>query len=404
MKRAAGVVLSLFLLAASSAHARALRTQADDAPAVEPAPGQLAPSARPSDDIGTGVFYALPGDAAVASFRAHAQNIGVIAPQSFSLDAHGLLRGTLPAGLAAIARQQGVVIMPLVINAGFSRWGAERLLRSPSARDQAIGALVDQARALEVAGWQIDFEGMHSIDRAAFSRFVADAAAALHRHGKLLSVAVAARTDDDPSSDNFRTFSGVYDYTALAHSADFLSIMAYPESDARHPGPLASYPWVEQVVQHVLQEAPGDKISLGLPTYQSDWMERRTRVSVRERIRGKIRHVYHFVYRLLHHNGPVTVAPDDLQWDPVLKASYRITGSGHSLHITWVEDQRSFDAKLHLVAQYHLRGYSVWRIGLESPGIWNQLPAAARNLTPVPPPVISAPALALPALDVTDQP
>src|SRR5690348_13936130 len=207
MKRAAGVLLSLFLLATSAAYAGGVQTDA-----AEPAPGQLAPSA---EAIGTGVFYALPGDAAVASFRAHAPNISVIAPQSYSLDALGRLRGSMPAGLAGIAHDQNVRVMPLVINAGFSRRNAERLLRSASARDRAIGAMVDQARDLHFSGWQIDFEGMTSTDRANFTRFVSEAAAALHRHGKILSVAVAARTNDDTTSDNYRGFSGVYDYAAL---------------------------------------------------------------------------------------------------------------------------------------------------------------------------------------------
>lgn len=198
MKCAAGVLLSLLLFAAAGAHAT---PRQDAASAAEPAPGQLAPDPAA---IGTGVFYALPGDAAVASFRAHAQNIGVIAPQSFSLDAYGLLRGSLPAGLSGIAHDQNVAIMPLVINAGFSRSNAERLLRSASARDRAIGALVDQARDLNLSGWQIDFEGMHSLDRANFSRFIAEAAAALHRHGKILSVAVAARTNDTGGREGAR--------------------------------------------------------------------------------------------------------------------------------------------------------------------------------------------------------
>jgi len=209
-----------------------------------------------------------------------------------------------------------------------------------------------------------------------------------------LSVAVAARTSDDPHNESFRTFSGVYDYAALARSADFLSVMAYPESDAHHPGPLASYPWVEQVVRHVLLQVPADKISLGLPTYQSDWVERRVRISIRRRIEGKIRRVFRYIYRLFHHNGPVTVDSDNLKWDPVLKASYRIEGRGHSRHITWVEDERSFAAKLQLVVRYHLRGYSVWRIGLEDPHIWAELPlTGVEQAAAASAPLISVPRL-----------
>ena len=355
----------------------ALHAQAPDAP----------PPPLTAAEIGSALFYTVPGTAADLSFTQHSDRIGTLAPQSFSLDRNGTLKGSVPADLLAEAEAQKVAVMPLVINAGFSRLNGERMLRSPRARDRAIGALVSTAREQGFSGWQIDFENLPSSQRAAFSRFVAETAEALHRQGKQLSVAVAARTADLPDSDNYRTFSGVYDYAALGASADFLSVMAYPESDSRHPGPLASYPWVERVVQHVLEQVPPDKISLGLPTYQTDWMERRVRISFRRRVAGHLKRVFEYVYRLFHRNGPV-VHDDDtpLEWDAPMQSSYRITGSGHKRQVTWVEDERSFVAKLHLVTQYHLRGFSVWRIGLEDPHIWPELPVAVRT------PAIAAPA------------
>ncbi len=328
-----------------------------------------------ASEFGQALFYAVPGSSSETSFQAHAGSIGIIAPQSFALDRHGVLKGSLPGDLATTARDHSVEIMPLVINADFSKSGAAALLRSAGARDRAVGALVDTARDLDLAGWQIDFENLPSSQRVAFSRFVGEVARALHRHGKLLSVAVGARTSDDPTTYTYRTFAGVCDYSALGASADFLSVMAYPEGDNSHPGPLASSPWVERVIQHVLLQVPADKVSLGLPTYQTDWSERRVRVSVRAKIEGKIKHVFHFIYRLIHHNGAVSYPSDEpLQWDPVLESSYRVEGEGHHRHITWIEDERSFAAKLRLVAQYHLHGFSVWRIGLEDPHIWSILP------------------------------
>lgn len=323
------------------------------------------------------LFYAMPGAPAVNSFAAHAADVGIFAPQSFSLDRFGVLRGSVPPDLDAIARGNGVPIMPLVINAGFSRYGAERLLRSAAARDRAIGALLSAARTQNFIGWQLDFENLPSSQRYAFSRFVAELARTLHDHGKQLSVAVAARTSEDPGSYTWRTFSGVYDYAALARNADFLSVMAYPESDGTHPGPLASTPWVEQVINHVLLFVPPEKFSLGVPTYQTDWMERRVRVRLRERIGRRIRHIYRVIYRIFHRSGPVSPY-DDLTWDPTLEAAYRITGSGHHRQVTWVADARSFQAKLRLIVAYHLRGFSVWRLGLEDPRMWNALPAIER--------------------------
>ena len=39
----------------------------------------------------------------------------------------------------------------------------------------------------------------------------------------------------------------------------------------------------------------------------------------------------------------------------------------------WMEDSRAFLAKLGLVTNYHLRGYSVWVLGSEDPATWRAL-------------------------------
>ncbi|MGH9540488.1 MAG: glycosyl hydrolase family 18 protein, partial [Terriglobales bacterium] len=328
------------------------------------------------------VFYATDDDSGVASFRAHADEVSLLAPQCFSLDRYGQLHGSLPAELMAVARAHRVPVMPLVINEGFSRRQAHDFLHDVEARDRAVGALLQTARDNGLAGYQIDFEGLSSTDRDAFSRFIAELGAGLHRHGKILSVAVAARTSEDVTG-SFKTYSGVYDYARLAGAADFLSVMAYPEHSGSDPGPLASYPWVEQVIQHELQSIPPDKFSLGVPTYATDWTERRVRISIWRRIGRRLRRFFHWTYHLFGRTQPAADVAnhDDLHWDPRLKSSYRAYGSGRHYHVVWVEDARSFAAKLGLARKYHLRGFSVWRLGLEDPAIWARLPAPAAPAT-----------------------
>lgn len=336
-------------------------------------------------NIGQALFYSVPGDRSLDSFRAHASRIAIIAPQAFALDSGGTLHGGLPSGIVTVAAANSVGVVPLVINADFSRSGATHLLQSAAARDRAVGQLVDTARQLHLAGWQIDFEDLSATERDDFTRFVAEVARGLHHAGLQLSVAVAARTSER-HTDTWDTFSGVYDYAGLADSADFLSVMAYPEHDGSHPGPLASYPWVKQVVEHVLLFVPPDKLSLGLPTYQTDWGKRRVKVSIIRRVGRRIRHIIRWVLRMESHNGPADHGDYTLRWDPVLKSSYRLYWRRRQRHVVWIEDERSFAAKLQLVSDYHLRGFSVWRIGLEDPHIWTELPRADRLAKALPAP------------------
>jgi spore germination protein YaaH len=321
------------------------------------------------------VFYTADDSKGIASFRAHASKVGIVAPQCYSLDRWGWLHGAPPQDLMDIAREHHVPVMPLVINRGFSRWQAHDLLYDRAARDRALGQLITHARANGYIGYQIDFEGLWWTDHDAFDRFIAGLAAGLHRHGYILSVAVAARTSD-AHNDNFYGYSGVYDYRSLARSADFLSVMAYPEHNGDDPGPLAGYPWVKKVIRYELQFIPADKFSLGVPTYQTDWTRRWQRVSWLKRVGQELRRFFYWTYHMLAFDGQANAA-GPLRWDPVLKSSYRVYGQGVHRHVTWVEDARSFAAKLQLIRQFHLRGFSVWRLGLEDPRIWKILPATA---------------------------
>lgn len=382
---AAAVLMLAVSAAAQTVNPPPSAAQATAAPApsatVPAAPTPFRPpvfaaaAAAPPPQLLASVFYNAGDSKGIESFREYAAKVGIVAPQCYSLDRWGWLHGAPTPALMAIARAHGVPVMPLIINKDFSRWQAHDLLYDREARDRALGQMITHARANGFIGYQIDFEGMRYTDRAAFSRFIGELARGLHRHGLILSVAVAARTG--PARDHsFDGYSGVYDYRRLAQAADFLSVMAYPEYNGNNPGPLAGYPWVQQVVQYELRFIPPEKFSLGIPTYQTDWTRRRYRVSWLRRVGRELRRFYYWTYHLFASDGQANT-DGPLRWDPVLKASYRVYGHGADRHVTWVADARSFAAKLQLIRQYHLRGFSVWRLGLEDPHMWRLLPATA---------------------------
>src|SRR5581483_10959725 len=58
------------------------------------------------------------------------------------------------------------------------------------------------------------------------------------------------------------------------------------------------------------------------------------------------------------------------QWDERDKAAYAFWSNAGVYEHLWIEDARAFQAKLALVHEHHLRGYSVWVLGLEDPAVW----------------------------------
>jgi spore germination protein YaaH len=186
------------------------------------------------------LFYYRDGDLAKASFLAHPSSIDVFAPQVYAFADDGTLTGTLDPDLIAFAKKNKIKIMPLVTNDDFSPAITKAILTDPTKEATAISALIAEAKDRGYWGWHIDFEQMPAEDKDAFSAFVAKAAAALHASGLTLSVAVIAKVSDNPADYKgalWENLIGAYDYSALAASADFISVMAY--DDPASTGPIA---------------------------------------------------------------------------------------------------------------------------------------------------------------------
>ena len=234
----------------------------------------LACAAAPRPELTT-ILYLVNRPAAIASFQANWRGVSIIAPQCFSMDAQGFIAGEVPPAVAQTAREHGIALMPLVVNRGFNQPLMHTVLDSPELRARAIRYLLYYALRDGYIGFQFDYENIKYFYRDRFSQFFHEAAAAFHRHGRLLSAAVVGTYADDPNAESpggYTDWSGVYDYSRLGRDADFLSIMAYPQHAAfSGPGPLAGLPWVRKIVDYTRSRMPARKISLGVPLYGYHW-------------------------------------------------------------------------------------------------------------------------------------
>ena len=194
----------------------------------------------------TTLMYLVNNPASIASFRAHAARISIVAPQTFSMDAQGFILGEVPAQVMQIAAEHHVAVTPLVTNRGFNQPLMHTVLDSPAARARAIRYLVYYALRDGYLGFQFDYENIHYTYRDKFTVFFREAAREFHRHHLQLSAAVVGRlnnTRNSRSPGGYDNWSGIYDYTAMAKVADFISVMAYAEHGATaDPGPVAGYP------------------------------------------------------------------------------------------------------------------------------------------------------------------
>ena len=314
------------------------------------------------------LFYYVDREDSYRSFVAHVDEITVLGPQVYTVDSLGLVYGSLDRRVLALAKARGVKVMPLVVNEGFNQPALRRLLADTAARSRAIASLVELCRRNAYWGIQFDIENINIQDRDRFTSWFSDAARALHAAGFTISAAIVHETDDLPGPTGYHRFLAdswrTFDLAALGRAADFLSVMSYDQHTRRTPpGPVAGMPWVRSVIDHFLRYVPAEKLSLGIPLYGDYW-------SVRpdpgpDRVRTAANSVsWTWGSGLVERNGAT------VKWDDVQQVPYASFDVGGTFEWVFLENARSFNAKLALMREKKLRGFSAWVLGPEDPEIW----------------------------------
>lgn len=309
------------------------------------------------------------GTIAIADLKAHANKINILSSQAYHINERGVLYGSVNPQMTPIAEQNHVKLMPLIGNTDFDRKIVHAFLNDKAAQDRAIQSILALCQKQHYYGVQIDFEGMSFEDKDAFTRFYQQTAYVLHQHGFKISIAlIPILTDEVPANDYLKSryegWSGVYDYTALGQSSDFVTLMTYDQHGSiSTPGPMSGLHWNEVIIQYALKHIPADKISLGLPWHSGYWYTGKIEGNSFGSISTTL--TYPELTRLMKDNNV------HLQWNDEDKINYAIFRHHYLYEYLFVEDKASYAEKLKLVQKYHLRGVSNWCLGEEDPGVWN---------------------------------
>jgi spore germination protein YaaH len=233
--------------------------------------------------------------------------------------------------------------------------------------------MADECRAHRYWGWQFDIENVHIDDRDLLTRWYGEAARALRAAGCTISIAVVHRPTElaGPLSYHrflFDSWRAAYDLAALARLGDFITIMTYSQHTRRTtPGPQAGLPWMRSVVDYVLKSVPAEKLSLGIPTQGLHFFTREDN-ALPERARSWAETVsWKWGFGLAERYGA------RLMWDSTQAVTYGSFENGGTFEWLFLEDERSFRAKLAFAREKKLRGFSVWVLGPEDARIWEAL-------------------------------
>ncbi|HEX6135238.1 MAG TPA: glycosyl hydrolase family 18 protein [Longimicrobiales bacterium] len=322
------------------------------------------------------LFYYVDQEPSWNSLVRNIERIDVIAPSAYFVDEDGIVWGGVDPRVLELARRHDVRVVPLLVNRGFDQAELHELLVDDAARRRVIDALVELCRRRGYDGIQIDFENLSIHDRDAFTRFYREAAEALHGAGFRISIAVVHRPDELAGATAYQewlmdSWRGGYDLAALAAAGDFISVMTYSQHTRRTPpGPQASVPWMEDVIAYFLEFVPPQKLSLGIATGSQHWY-----TSYEERITPELARSYSAQLSHAWALGMIQRNGGELHWSDRHQVTYSFFPVGGTFEWIFLEDARSFRARLALVEKHELRGFSVWVLGPEDPEIWEALPA-----------------------------
>ena len=321
------------------------------------------------------LFYYVDNEASYTSLVRHVDQITVLGPQVYTVDSLGIVWGGLDPRVLALAKRHNVKVMPLVVNEGFHGPSLRRLLADTAARSRATRTMVQLCRDNGYWGIQFDIENINLQDKHLFTAWYRETAEALRVARCAISIAVVHRPEEFAGPTGYHRFlyeswREAYDLAALAKAGDFISLMSYAQHTRRTPpGPQAGLPWMREVVDHFLKFMPPEKLSLGIPLWGEHWFTRYDN-TIPERARS-----WSETVRWTWGNGLAERHGARLVWDSVQAVTWGYYENGGTFEWLFLEDERSFRAKLALAREKKLRGFSAWVLGPEDERIWEVLRA-----------------------------
>ena len=323
-----------------------------------PAAAGAAGAAPASPGVSAWTFGARGSLAAANSAGA----VDEVQPDWYVVRADGsLVITSVDPAYVALAHGDGCRVLATVANwsgGDFSPKVAHAILSAPAARTKLIAALADACATIGYDGVDLDFESVPAADRDLLSSFVEDLAAALHADGRLLGIAVHAKTSEPGDWSGARA----EDYARLGAAVDEFQVMTYAFSGAwSRPGPIAPTGWMDRVMDFAVSRVDPAKIWLGVPFYGCDWWPHGAAEITWRQADHR---------RLAHHAHITRTASKEARF------TYR---DARGKHTVYFQDRTALAAKLDVLTKQHpdLGGVAIWVMGGEDPGFW---PLIARRL------------------------
>lgn len=299
------------------------------------------------------IEYAQDGSDLISALN-YAQEVNVVSPTWYWLtDNDGAFSEVGNYNYVETAHKMDIEVWALISN---FHSGADvdtyEVLGYTQKRRQLVTNLIASAIDYGIDGINLDFENMNSKTTPHFVQFVREMALACHENNLVLSV------------DNYvpTEYTAHYNRSEQAKFADYIIIMGYDEHyQGSEVGSVASVSWMSQGIADTIA-AVGDskRVINAIPFYTRVWKTTGGTVDS-EAVTMQTANEFVAKYGI------------DLNWDDAADQNYGEATIGDTIYQVWMEDEDSVRVRLNVMKTYELAGVASWKVGQETPNIWNAI-------------------------------
>lgn len=283
---------------------------------------------------------------------ANTKGLNVISPTWFSVkDNEGNIRSIASSSYVNQAHNMNLEVWGLVEN--FDKdISSYTILSATTTRTHLINNLMDEALRVGLDGINVDFEDLSYDAGEPFVQFLRELSIRCRKEGLVLSV------------DNYvpRESTAHYNRKEQGIVADYVIIMGYDEhwGGGGVAGSVASLGFVEDGIVQTLEEVPAHKVINALPFYTRVWKTKGEEITSE-------------ALDMETANNFIQNNSLDMVWNPIAGQNYGEIQKGETFYQIWMEDRQSIATKLEVMKKHNLGGVAAWKLGFETPEIWDEI-------------------------------
>lgn len=291
----------------------------------------------------------MTANGSVTDLLATTKSVNTISPTWFSLsDTDGNFTSLVDPSYVEQMHGMGIEVWALIDNFT-NEVDTSAFLANTVARKNLIDQLTQTVLANGIDGINVDFEQIAGEAGEDYIQFLRELSISCRKNQIVLSV------------DNYvpTGYTAHYDRKEQGVVADYVVIMGYDEhyAGSEEAGSVASINYVEQGIIDTVAVVPSEKVINGIPFYTRLWDV--TGVVSSEAVGMQA------ATDFLNQYGIAAT------WDDETCQNFASFSTEDKNYEVWLEDAQSIRTKLNVMKQYNLGGVAEWKLGLETPDIWD---------------------------------